>query len=123
MILVDTSVWVDHFRSKSNDLSALLENNRVLIHPLVIGELACGNLQNRIQILKLFKSLIFSPSISHDETFYFIEKNKLMGKGVGYIDIQLLASTSLEPGARIWTKDKRLKGLAANLGLAWNEII
>lgn len=121
MILVDTSVWVDHFRSKTNHLSELLESNRVLIHPLIIGELACGNLKNRAQILKLLSRLTFAPSASHDETLYFIEKNKLMGKGVGYIDVQLLASTALETGAKLWTNDKRMKGIAAKLGVAWNE--
>ncbi len=121
MILVDTSVWVDHFRSKTNHLPALLENSRVLIHPLIIGELACGNLKNRDQILTLLRRLTFAPSVSHDETLYFIEKNKLMGKGVGYIDVQLLASTALETGAKIWTNDKRMEGIAVKLGIAWNE--
>ena len=121
MILADTSVWVDHFRRESKPLTHFLNLNRVLIHPLVIGELACGNLKNRQQILSLLKSLNSAPTVDHEEALYFLEKNKLMGKGVGFIDIQLLASTALDSGIKLWSYDKRLNAIASDLGLAWSQ--
>ena len=121
MILVDTSVWIDHLRNDSPALSALLDQNQVVIHPLVLGELACGNLQNRIQLLRLWQSLDSLAEVNHKETLYFIESNQLMGKGVGYIDVQLLASVTINADTKLWTKDKRLAAIAIELGYAWNE--
>jgi predicted nucleic acid-binding protein len=120
MILVDTSVWIDHLRSESLALSGLLRSSRVVMHPLVLGELACGNLINRSQLLKLWSGLSSMPTVNHEETLFFIEKNKLMGKGIGYIDVQLLASVALDTGTKLWTHDKRLDVLAIQLGYAWN---
>ena len=120
MILVDTSVWIDHLRNDSPALSALLDQNQVVIHPLVLGELACGNLQNRIQLLRLWQSLDSLAEVNHKETLYFIESNQLMGKGVGYIDVQLLASVTINTDTKLWTKDKRLAAIAIELGYAWN---
>ena len=105
MILVDTSVWRDHLRSESLVLSDLLRSSRVVMHPLVLGELACGNLNNRTELLKLWGGLSSMPTVNHEETLFFIEKNTLMGKGIGYIDVQLLASVALDTGTKLWTHD------------------
>jgi len=121
MILVDTSVWIDHLRNESLVLSNLLRSSRVVMHPLVLGELACGNLINRSQLLKLLGGLSSMPTVSHEEALFFIEKRTLMGKGIGYIDIQLLASIAVDTGTKLWTRDKRLDVLAIQLGYAWNK--
>ena len=121
-VLVDTSVWVDFLRSGDPNLASLLKNtpgrNRVVIHPMIIGELACGNLKNRQSLLKLWNSLTTLPQASHEEVLYFIEHHNLMGKGIGYIDAHLLASTALAVDVRLWTRDLRLSGLAIDLDLA-----
>ena len=121
MILVDTSVWIDHLRQGVPTLGALLEASRVVTHPLIIGELACGNLKNRSELLRLWQSLPQLPEASHQEVLFFIEKNQLMGKGIGYIDIQLLASIALSGGTRIWTRDKRLDAVAQQMDWAWKQ--
>lgn len=101
MILVDSSVWVDHLRRTSPELSGLLLTQRVLMHPYVRGELACGNLHKRIELLKLFDDLPLSAVATDNEVIFYIEKHKLMGKGIGYIDAHLLAATSLTQGAKL----------------------
>ena len=116
-VLVDTSVWVDHLRSGDSDLTDLLNNNRVLIHPMVIGELACGNLNNRSSLMTLWMSLNSLMPASHDEVLYFIEHQRLMGKGIGYVDVHLLASITLISDVSLWTRDKRLKSVVSNMGL------
>jgi predicted nucleic acid-binding protein len=121
VILVDTSVWIDHLRSGLPALGELLQTNRVATHPLIIGELACVNLKNRSELINLWQSLVTLPEASHEEALYFIEKNQLMGKGIGYIDVQLLAAVVLSGGARIWTKDKRLQAIAGQKGWAWKQ--
>ena len=121
MILVDTSVWVDHLRSGDPVLAELLEQSRVIMHPMVLGELACGNLQNRRQLLQLWQQLESLPVVSHDEALYFIEQNGLMGKGIGYVDVHLLASAAVAAGVKLWTRDKRLVRIAAELRYAWQE--
>ena len=120
MILVDTSIWIDHLRAGDADLVELLNDGRALIHPFVIGELACGNLKNRTQVLSLLRELPSAPIASDEEVLYFIENNALMGKGIGYIDAHLLAATALVGDGRIWSRDKRLAILAGSLGLAYN---
>ncbi len=121
MILVDTSVWIEHLRNNCSALSELLDQNQVVMHPLVLGELACGNLHNRIQLLWLWQSLDSLAEVNHKETLYFIESNQLMVKGVGYIDVQLLASVAINADTKLWTKDRRLAAIAIELGYAWNE--
>lgn len=121
MILVDTSVWVNHLRKTLAELSDLLENNRVVMHPLVLGELACGNLKNRTQLLELWHGMNFMPTVNHEEALFFIEHNQLMGRGIGYIDVQLLASVILDGSAKLWTLDKRLAAVADQLGIAWQK--
>ncbi|MEO6878725.1 MAG: PIN domain-containing protein [Gemmatimonadaceae bacterium] len=115
MILVDTSVWIDHFRDHDDALSRALEDGEVLIHPLVVGELACGNLRNRAEILDLLGALPLAREATHDEVLAFIERRKLMGRGIGYIDAHLLAAAVLTPWTRLRTHDKRLARLAAEL--------
>jgi predicted nucleic acid-binding protein len=118
MILVDTSVWIDHLRKGNNRLNSLLSNAAVLIHPFVIGELACGNLNKRHRILTLLGDLPASRVADDREVLFFIEHNDLMGRGIGYIDAHLLASVSLSGAARIWTIDRKLNEVAAQLGMA-----
>lgn len=118
MILADTSVWIDHLRHKDNALSALLTQNRVCMHEMVIGELACGNLRNRDQLLELWRNLPGIPHASHEEALIFLSRNRLAGKGIGYIDVHLLASVALKTGTTFWTRDKRLAQIAGALELA-----
>jgi predicted nucleic acid-binding protein len=120
MILVDTSIWISHLHSGDTRLADLLDRSRVLAHPFVIGELACGNLHNREEILKLLNDLPQPPIASPAEALHFIERNQLMGLGVGYIDIHLLAATALAGDAMLWTDDKRLKKVARKLKLAFD---
>ena len=118
MILADTSVWIAHLREGSPVLAEALENARVLKHPFVIGELACGNLTNRKEVLRLLGALPKAPTATDHEVLTFIEQNALMGRGVGYIDVHLLASVALAASARLWTLDKRLATIAVELGFA-----
>ena len=118
MILVDTSVWIDHLRKGNVLLNSLLMNAAVLVHPFVIGELACGNLRNRNKILKLLGDLPASRVADDKEVLFFIERNNLMGHGIGYVDAHLLASASLSGPSRLWTVDRKLKDAAIGLGLA-----
>ncbi|MGB3634222.1 MAG: type II toxin-antitoxin system VapC family toxin [Rubrobacteraceae bacterium] len=121
MILVDTSVWIDHLRSGEPLLAELLEGVEVIMHPYVLGELACGNLKNRRETLSLLGNLPMSPTATEHEVLEFIEYRTLMGRGIGYIDVHLLASTILNGAARLWTRDKRLAQVAAELELAFDE--
>jgi predicted nucleic acid-binding protein len=114
MVLVDTSVWVSHLREGNREFEDLLNGGKVLCHPFVIGELACGNLNNRRVILSLLELLPVCFIAEHEEILSLIEKERLMGKGLGYIDIHLLASAILT-GAPLWTLDKKLALAAAAL--------
>lgn len=122
MILVDTSVWVDHLRAGDAALIRLLNQGKVLAHPFVIGELALGNLKNRTAILALLQELPRTPIATDEEVFGFIEQHALFGLGIGYVDAHLLAATKLAPGAQLWTRDKRLQAAASRLGLANDTI-
>jgi predicted nucleic acid-binding protein len=122
MILVDTSVWVDHLRAGEPLLVELLDTNRVLVHPFVIGELACGNLNNRKTVLSLLRKLPTVRLATNDEVLFFIERHGLMGKGVGYIDAHLLAAVSLTGTVRLWTRDKRLNTVAESMRLAFDLV-
>jgi predicted nucleic acid-binding protein len=117
VILVDTSVWVDYLRRDDSALSALLEEGRVLCHPFVIGELACGNLRARDTILEHLSHLPEAPVADHGEVLSFIARHKLWGTGVGWVDVHLLASAALA-GAALWTKDKTLARQAQSLRIA-----
>jgi len=116
MILVDTSVWISHFREGNNKLVELLEDGRVMCHPYIIGELACGNLRNRKTILSLLEALPVAIEAEHREVMGFIELHNLMGKVIGYIDVHLLASAMLT-GVKLWTLDRRLEKVAIELGV------
>jgi predicted nucleic acid-binding protein len=121
MILVDTSVWVDHLRDGTPALAAALEQGSVLMHPFVLGELACGNLKNRGEVLRLLGDLPAAPLATDPEALNYIERRALMGRGIGYVDVHLLASVALAGAARLWTRDKRLTAVAADLKLAYAE--
>ncbi len=121
MILVDTSVWIDHLRSGEQRLSEALEGERVLMHPFVLGELACGNLGDRSRVLRLFAELPYAPTATDPEALEFIERRALMGRGIGYLDVHLLASTALHGDARLWTRDRRLSEVAEEIELAFAE--
>lgn len=114
MILVDTSIWVEHFRSGAIGLDTLLSEGQVVCHPFVIGELACGNLKNRRAILALLQDLPAVPCAEGHEVLQFIEARQLMGKGLGYIDLHLLTAAMLGR-AQLWTLDKRLQAMAKQL--------
>jgi len=118
MILVDFSVWVDHFRSGDRELSDLLNAGQVLIHPFVIGELACGNLKDRTILLSLLHNLPCATIAKAPEALCFIERHQLYGVGIGFVDVYLLASTRLTAGALLWTRDKRLHQQAVRLNVA-----
>ena len=118
MVLVDTSIWITHLRQGSRQLEKLLMDAEVMCHPFIIGELACGNLKNRNEILSLLQSLPTTPTIEFDEFLFFIERNQLMGKGIGFVDVHLLASAQLT-GVPLWTADKRLKSMADQLKLTF----
>ena len=119
-VLVDTSIWVNHFRSSNSHLEHLLENTEVVCHPLVIGELACGNLKNRKEILSLLGALPVATEVDYEEAIEFIELNKLMGKNIGFIDVMLLASSRLA-SLPIWTTDGKLKEAANTLGISYKK--
>jgi predicted nucleic acid-binding protein len=121
MILVDTSVWIHHLREGSPSLAEALENTRVLMHPFILGELACGNLKNREEVLQLLSELPKAPTATDPEALSFIGERTLMGRGIGYIDVHLLASVILAGNARLWTRDKRLAAVAVELGVAYAE--
>ena len=118
MILVDTSVWVAHLREGIRGLEALLDEGDVMCHPFIIGELACGNLENRAEILSLLKALPMAAHAEHEEVMHFIESYGLMGKGLGYIDMHLLASAMLTK-VPLWTLDRKLNEISSRLGLSY----
>lgn len=118
MILVDTSVWVDHFQKHVPALAEVLERELVVMHPFVIGELACGNLKQRDDVLALLAALPSAAVATDRETLLLIERRKLMGKGIGYIDAHLLASVIVDDDVQLWTRDRRLRAVAADLRLA-----
>ncbi|MES2405382.1 MAG: type II toxin-antitoxin system VapC family toxin [Pseudomonadota bacterium] len=120
MILVDTSVWIDHLRRSGASLAHVLQDGLVLCHPFVIGELACGHLRQRAQVLDAMSELPSAPVATHREVLVFVERHALAGRGIGWVDAHLLTSTALAGGAKLWTRDKRLAGIANDLGLAWH---
>lgn len=117
MILVDTSVWIDHLRAGDPDLVRALEASLVLGHPAVTGELALGGLGNRAEILGLIQALPRASVATDDEVLGLIEVDELAGSGIGYVDVHLLAATKLTADARLWTRDRRLAATADRLGL------
>ena len=119
MILIDTPVWINHWRSEVPHLSDLLDGEQVLMHPMVVGELACGNLRDRGQVLEFLGDLPEVTIAFAEEVLVFIEQHQLMGRGIGYVDVNLLASTALHESTRLWTVDRRLRDAAVELGIAY----
>lgn len=120
-VLVDTSVWIEHFRHANTTLQSLLLNDTVSTHPLIIGELACGTPPApRQQTLSNIKHLRVTSQVSITETLDFIEREKLYGRGCGLIDLTLLASTLITPDCSLWTFDKRLISLAGELNVLFH---
>jgi predicted nucleic acid-binding protein len=118
VILVDTSIWIDHLRAGDPELGELLRDGQVLAHPWVIGELALGHLSRRSEILGLLHNLPQATVATDDEVLTLIDKRQLFGLGIGYVDAHLLAATTLTTAARLWTRDKRLAAVAVQHGLA-----
>jgi predicted nucleic acid-binding protein len=120
MVLIDTSVWVDHFRHTEGLLQDLLAAGQVVTHPFVVGELSCGNLRHRHQILSLLQALPQARLASHEEVLHLVNSKTLYGKGLGWVDAHILASSLLSHTA-LWTKDRRLAAAATVLHIAEKE--
>lgn len=116
MILVDTSVWIDHLRRADVVLATLLTSGQVLAHPAVVGEVGLGSIANRRQITGLLTNLPHAALATHDEVMTYVDTHSLFGLGIGYVDAHLLTSTALTAGSVLWTRDKRLRAAAAALG-------
>ena len=117
MILADTSVWVEHLRRGLPRLATLLQGGEMMVHPWVIGELACGNLRNRSQVLELLQGLPAATVARDAEVLHLIEHDRLMGRGIGYVDVHLMASARLSH-CRLWTQDRGFAAVALEQGLA-----
>jgi len=122
MVLVDTSVWVRHFREGDPHLKQLLNDGQVMCHPYIVGELACGNLKNRREVLSLLQLLPCATMAQHEEVLRFIELHHLTGKGLGYIDVHLCASALLS-GVPIWSYDKKLNEANEMLGIRYDPVL
>jgi len=120
MVLVDTSVWVSHLRRGNSRLQELLEEGTVVSHPFVVGELACGNIGNRVEIISLMQSLPTLDVVEHEELLLFIEHSQMMGKGLGFVDVHLLAAAMLA-GVPLWTQDKKLNQACFRLGVDFTK--
>ncbi|WP_296650462.1 type II toxin-antitoxin system VapC family toxin [Paraburkholderia sp.] len=117
MILVDTSIWIDHLSHSDPVLIDLLMGERVLAHPYVVGEISLGSLRDRDEVLGALLDLPRAPVATPEETMHLIEMEHLFNRGIGYVDTSLLASARLQPGVTIWTRDKRLEKVAAEMNL------
>ncbi len=122
-VLVDTSVWVDHFRQGNAELVRLIEMDQALMHPWILGEIACGSPPARGQTLSDLGLLRLASQATLPEVMAFIEREKLFGVGCGLVDVALLASTLMTPGARLWSLDKRLAALADRLGVGYRASV
>jgi predicted nucleic acid-binding protein len=122
VILVDTSVWIDHLRTGNATLGALLVDGRVLTHPFVIGELALASLRQRSAVPSSLSDLPAAAVATDAEVLGFIDRHSLFGRGVGYIDVHLLAAMGLTVGAALWTNDRRLQEVAESLGVGMKRV-
>ena len=120
MILADTSIWVDHFRRPNAEMIERLTARHVLIHPFVIGELACGTLPDRA-VLQRLDDLPQIVQATHDEVLLLIESHRFMGRGIGYVDAHLLASVIRDGSVSLWTRDRRLAQISEEVGVAYSE--
>ena len=123
MILVDTSVWVDHLRNRVAQLEGLLASGEVLMHPMIVGQLACGAMSNRDRQLRLWRCLPVLTEQPHRRVLEVIESKQLMGRGIGFIDAHLLCAALDRKCASLWTRDKRLRLIAEEAGIAFMENI
>ena len=121
MILLDTSIWIDHINAPVSELVSLLNNGEVLAHPMVIGEIACGSIRNRADLLFYLLSLPMIGEVDHGAVLREIDTRGYMGRGIGYIDAHLLASVIRDGSASLWTRDRRLAQIADELGIAFSE--
>lgn len=122
-VVVDTSVWVEHFRRRNRDVVALLEGDMVLTHPLIVGELACGTPpEPRLRSLAIVDELRSVNQVSIGQARAFIERERLFGNGCGIVDLLLLSSTLITPGAKLWTGDRRLADLAIRFGVSYPAV-
>lgn len=118
MILADTSVWIDHLRRRDSTLVGLLERDEIGVHPLVVEELALGSIKDRAPVLAALASLHRFPAASHAEVLELIEVRRLWSRGLGAVDLHLLAAGLLQPAGRLWTRDRRLRSAALDAGVA-----
>lgn len=118
MILVDSSIWIDHLRSSDAALAGFLSSGRVLVHPFVIGEIALGHMRNRSSVVRDIARQTHANVASDAEVLHLIEREQLFGTGIGYIDVHLLASVRLTPQSQLWTRDKRLRDIAKRMKIA-----
>jgi len=121
LVLVDTSVWVSHLRDGNEELKTLLNSGDVVCHPFILGELACGNIQNRTEFLSLLQLLPMATQVENTEVLQFIETNGLMGKSLGYVDMHLSASALLSE-VSFWTLDKSLGKITHHLNIAYSPL-
>ncbi len=119
MILLDTSVWIDHLRQREPSVEFLLKRRQILIHPFVVGEIALGPMKNYDAILEALSELPQATVANHAEVLFVIKQHSLMGSGIGYVDAHLLASVKLIQNLRLWTRDKRLANVAEALGVGY----
>lgn len=120
MILVDTSVWVDHFRNPEPDLLKILDAGEVLMHAMIVGEIACGNVPNQAEVLRKMNNLPAIDESSHAEVLSMIDSKSLMRRGIGYIDAHLICSVLNREGVTLWTRDRRLRQVAEDIGIAYS---
>lgn len=118
-VLLDTSIWIRHFRTSNLRVVQLLESESVVSHEFVVAEIACGSLKSREETIGYLKELIALPMVSTREVLQFIETKKLYSRGIGLIDAHLLASTLIVPDTQLWTADKRLENIARELGIVY----
>lgn len=119
MILIDSTIWIEHLRAELPILVSLLNQERVLSHPLIVGEIAMGSIKQRQRKLERLAALPQGPVARHESVLALVERAKLFSTGLSYIDAHLLASARLFPGGKLWTGDKRLQTQAERLGLAY----
>jgi predicted nucleic acid-binding protein len=118
MVLIDTSVWIDHLRNGDSGVSTLLETGDAVCHPFIVGEIACGNLTSRREILHRLSLLRTATLVRHSEVLAFIEAHRISGLGLGFIDMHLLASANLD-GLKVWSRDKAMRKAAENLKISY----
>jgi len=122
-VLLDTSVWIQHFRESSDEVGRLLNDELVVSHEYVVAELACGSLKSREDTIGYMNALVTLPTVSITEAMTLIETRALFSRGIGLVDVQLLASTLISPDTRLWTWDNRLHDVATELGIAYNRVV